>query len=147
MTRQSSRSPFLIVRCGPSVTIGPEFEAAAKQLEGNVRFVTIDTEKEEMMAARYRIDDLPTLLFWDTNEGDEVPKAVLKAHLEGAIRKDKILQLCEQYFSLKAKADSKIVESSVPEIADEGKENIEVETNVEVPAKRSFWRRIFRKKM
>ena len=84
--------------------MAPEFEAAAKKLEGKVRFVKLDTDKEETMAARLNIMGLPTLLFLDefkANEGDAAPpaaKAVLKGRLEGAIRKEKILELCEQYF-------------------------------------------------
>ena len=84
--------------------MAPEFEAAAKKLEGKVRFVKLDTDKEETMAARLNIMGLPTLLFLDefkAKEGDDTPpaaKAVLKGRLEGAIRKDKILELCDQYF-------------------------------------------------
>jgi len=91
-------------RCGPCVLMAPEFEAAAKQLEGKVRFVKMDTDKEEAMAARLNIMGLPTLLFLDEfkpQEGDDSPpaaKAVLKGRLEGAIRKERILELCEQYF-------------------------------------------------
>ena len=43
--------------------MAPEFEAAAKELKGKVRFVKIDTDQEPEMAARLNIMGLPTLLF------------------------------------------------------------------------------------
>jgi thiol-disulfide isomerase/thioredoxin len=80
--------------------MAPEFEEAAKELEGRVRFVKLDTDKEESMAARLNIMGLPTLLFLDKYEGDENKEAaaVLKGRMEGALRKDMIMNLCEHYF-------------------------------------------------
>ena len=64
-----------------------------------MRFVKIDTDKDEAMAARLNIMGLPTLLFLDKFTGgegkDEEAKAVLKGRLEGAIRKSQIVELCE----------------------------------------------------
>jgi len=98
----------MIQWCGPCLLMAPEFEAAAKELEGKVRFAKLDTDKEETMAARLNIMGLPTLLFLDKYEGDgngdgsdgENPKAnaVLKGRLEGALRKDMIVKLCNYYF-------------------------------------------------
>jgi len=48
--------------------MAPEFEAAAKELKDKVRFVKLDTDKEESMAARLNIMGLPTLLFLDKYE-------------------------------------------------------------------------------
>eukprot|EP00526_Cylindrotheca_closterium_P023453 CAMPEP_0113635172 /NCGR_PEP_ID=MMETSP0017_2-20120614/18328_1 /TAXON_ID=2856 /ORGANISM="Cylindrotheca closterium" /LENGTH=168 /DNA_ID=CAMNT_0000545929 /DNA_START=81 /DNA_END=587 /DNA_ORIENTATION=- /assembly_acc=CAM_ASM_000147 len=90
--------------CGPCVLMAPEFEAAAQELKGKVRFVKIDTDKDEAMAARLNIMGLPTLLFLDKFTGDEgkdeesEAKAVLKGRLEGAIRKEQIIEFCEHYF-------------------------------------------------
>ena len=90
--------------------MSPEFEAAAKELEGKVRFVKLDTDKEEEMAARLAINGLPTLLFLDKfvapKGSDEEPpskeqegaQAVLKGRIEGALRKENIMELCEFYF-------------------------------------------------
>jgi thiol-disulfide isomerase/thioredoxin len=92
-------------RCGPCVLMAPEFESAAQDLKGKVRFVKLDTDKDETMAARLNIMGLPTLLFLDkfegTDEGSEdeqEAKAVLKGRIEGALRKDNIVDLCEHYF-------------------------------------------------
>jgi len=87
--------------------MAPEFEAAAQELKGKVRFAKIDTDKDELMAARLNIMGLPTLLFLDKFEpkGDEPiseeekgAKAVLKGRIEGALRKDNIIDLCNYYF-------------------------------------------------
>jgi thiol-disulfide isomerase/thioredoxin len=87
--------------------MAPEFEAAAQELKGKVRFVKIDTDKDEAMAARLNIMGLPTLLFLDKFEGtgdeevteeEQKAKAVLKGRIEGALRKDSIKELCEHYF-------------------------------------------------
>ena len=89
-------------RCGPCLLMAPEFEAAAKELKGKVRFVKIDTDQEPEMAARLNIMGLPTLLFLDKFEPEEgsteEAKAVLKDRIEGAIRKDSILALCDHHF-------------------------------------------------
>lgn len=88
-----------VLRCGPCLIMAPEFEAAAKELQGKVRFCKLDTDQEESMAARLNIMGLPTLLFLDKYEGDEgEAKAVLKGRIEGALRKQNILDLCEHHF-------------------------------------------------
>mmetsp|Transcript_65275 Transcript_65275/g.73109 ORF Transcript_65275/g.73109 Transcript_65275/m.73109 type:complete len:188 (+) Transcript_65275:94-657(+) len=99
--------------CGPCLLMSPEFEAAAKDLEGKVRFVKLDTDKEEEMATRLAINGLPTLLFLDKftppkgsasddessmSEEEQNATAVLKGRLEGALRKDDIMNWCEHYF-------------------------------------------------
>jgi thiol-disulfide isomerase/thioredoxin len=84
--------------------MAPEFEAAAQELKGKVRFVKLDTDKDEKMAARLNIMGLPTLLFLDKyqpKEGDDeepAARAVLKGRIEGAMRKNNIMDLCEHYF-------------------------------------------------
>jgi thiol-disulfide isomerase/thioredoxin len=81
--------------------MAPEFEAAAQELKGKVRFVKLDTDADESMAARLNIMGLPTLLFLAKYEGDEDAsdaQAVLKGRIEGAMRKQNILELVEHYF-------------------------------------------------
>jgi thiol-disulfide isomerase/thioredoxin len=84
--------------------MAPEFEAAAQELKGKVRFCKLDTDVEEAMASRLNIMGLPTLLFltkYEPKEGENVQegaKAVLKARIEGALRKKNILDLCEHHF-------------------------------------------------
>lgn len=83
--------------------MAPEFEEAAQELKGKVRFAKLDTDKEEAMAARLNIMGLPTLLFLDKyevkeGETDMGARAVLKGRIEGALRKKNILDLCEHHF-------------------------------------------------
>jgi thioredoxin 2 len=79
--------------------MAPEFESAAEELEGRVRFVKLDTDRDEAMAARLQIQGLPTLLFLDKYDGDEDgAKAVLKGRIEGALRQTDIVSLCEHYY-------------------------------------------------
>eukprot|EP00525_Craspedostauros_australis_P008910 CAMPEP_0198116428 /NCGR_PEP_ID=MMETSP1442-20131203/12245_1 /TAXON_ID= /ORGANISM="Craspedostauros australis, Strain CCMP3328" /LENGTH=176 /DNA_ID=CAMNT_0043774241 /DNA_START=111 /DNA_END=641 /DNA_ORIENTATION=+ len=88
--------------CGPCLLMAPEFESAAQELKGKVRFAKLDTDKDEQMASQLNIMGLPTLLFLDKFEGDEnanpEARAVLKGKIEGALRKDNIKELCEFYF-------------------------------------------------
>lgn len=91
--------------CGPCLLMAPEFESAAQELKGKVRFAKLDTDKEETMAARLNIMGLPTLLFLDRYEPKENEKdantgakAVLKGRIEGALRKENIVELCKHYF-------------------------------------------------
>jgi len=91
-------------RCGPCLLMAPEFESAAKHYGSKVRFVKLDTDLEPAMATRLNIMGLPTLLFLDKNpdvqgvEEGKAPVAVLKERIEGALRKDSIVSLCEYHF-------------------------------------------------
>merc|ERR1712008_85580 len=87
--------------CGPCQMMAPEYEAAAKELDGKVRFVKLDTETEVEMAARLNIMGLPTLLFLDKlPEGTDGggAQAVLKDRIEGALDKRSLLQVCDYLF-------------------------------------------------
>ena len=48
--------------CGPCRTMAPQFEAAARSLEPQVRLAKVDTEAEPGLGARYAIRSIPTLL-------------------------------------------------------------------------------------
>ncbi len=84
--------------------MAPEFESAASSLIGKVRFVKLDTDLEPQMASRLGIMGLPTLLFLDRNKDEEAvaegkaPAAVLKERIEGALRKQSIVDLCMYHF-------------------------------------------------
>ena len=118
-----SHSPFqtILRRCGTSTSLAPEFESAAKELNGKVQFVKLDTDNEEAMATRLNIMDTPTLIFYDFADGT---KATLKGRSEGKITKEKILELCELYFPTRT--------VSQPTIVDEG-------INKPTGEKREFW--------
>jgi thioredoxin 2 len=47
--------------CGPCRTMAPAFEAAAAQLEPQVRLVKVNTEEAQGLAMRFGIRSIPTL--------------------------------------------------------------------------------------
>ncbi len=47
--------------CGPCKMMAPAFEQAAARLEPRVRVVKLNTENEQALAAKYRIQSIPTL--------------------------------------------------------------------------------------
>ena len=48
--------------CGPCVAMAPQFEAAAKTLEPQVRLAKVDTEAEPSLGARFEIRSIPTMV-------------------------------------------------------------------------------------
>ena len=47
--------------CGPCLSMAPQFEQAAKQLEPRVRLAKINTEAEQALGARFDIRSIPTM--------------------------------------------------------------------------------------
>lgn len=90
--------------CGPCELMAPEFEEAAKELQGKVRFVKLDTDLEPDMATRLGVMGLPTLLYLKKNDDTEAveegkaPVAMLVERIEGALSKQSILDLCNHHF-------------------------------------------------
>jgi thioredoxin 2 len=47
--------------CGPCLAMAPGFEAAARELEPELRLAKVDTEAEPALGARFGIRSIPTL--------------------------------------------------------------------------------------
>lgn len=47
--------------CGPCKMMAPAFEQASAQLEPTVRLAKLNTQDEQQLAAKYRIQSIPTL--------------------------------------------------------------------------------------
>src|SRR5689334_24818987 len=59
--------------CGPCRMMAPEFEHAAALLEPSVRLVKVNVDEEPALAARFRVQSIPTLAL--AFEGRELARA------------------------------------------------------------------------
>ena len=76
--------------CGPCHALEPVVEELAKEYDGKVKFVKMDTEQNFDVPARYGIRSLPTLLVFKGGQQVEQimglrPKVDLKRSLEKAV--------------------------------------------------------------
>ncbi|HID81729.1 MAG TPA: thioredoxin TrxC [Chromatiales bacterium] len=58
--------------CGPCKMMAPAFEQAAAQLEPNVRLAKLNTENEQAIAAKFRIQSIPTIALF--KNGKEIAR-------------------------------------------------------------------------
>lgn len=70
--------------CGPCSAMAPAFKAAAAELEPHIRFLKVNTETEQRIAAKYAIRSIPTLImFKDGREIARIAGALGHARLVG----------------------------------------------------------------
>jgi len=50
--------------CGPCRAMAPVYERAAAEFEPAIRFLKVDTEREQQLAAQYNIRSIPTLMLF-----------------------------------------------------------------------------------
>ncbi len=50
--------------CGPCKAMAPQFEKAASELEPTVRFAKVNTDEEQELAGRFRIQGIPTMILF-----------------------------------------------------------------------------------
>lgn len=55
---------FWAAWCGPCKMMAPAFEQVAKQIEPRARLLKVNTEIEQVLAARYSIRSIPTLMIF-----------------------------------------------------------------------------------
>ena len=55
---------FWAAWCGPCKMMAPIFEKAAAEFEPNMRFLKVDTEAEQSIAAQFGISSIPTLMIF-----------------------------------------------------------------------------------
>jgi len=63
--------------CGPCKSFAPVFELAARELEPRLRLAKLNTEAQQKVAARWKIQSIPTLILF--RQGKEI------ARLSGAV--------------------------------------------------------------
>lgn len=51
--------------CGPCLAMAPQFDIAAKALEPRLRLAKINTQNEPVLAQRYSIRSIPTMILFD----------------------------------------------------------------------------------
>ncbi|PSU30514.1 thioredoxin TrxC [Photobacterium lutimaris] len=78
--------------CNPCVGFAPIFEDVAKERNGDVRFVKIDTEAQQALAAQYRIRSIPTIMVFKNGQMVEtingaLPKGQFDQWLNQALTK------------------------------------------------------------
>ena len=74
--------------CGPCRAIAPMVEELAAEFQGKLKVVKIDVDESTDVAARYRIQSIPTLMvFKDGEEVERVIGAVPKNMLHQRISK------------------------------------------------------------
>ncbi len=77
---------FWATWCGPCKIVAPVVEELAKEYEGKVTFVKVNTDENQDLATRYNIRGIPTLMFFkEGNMADQVVGAVPKAQLKSKI--------------------------------------------------------------
>lgn len=70
--------------CGPCKVMGPQFEAAARQAEPQLRFVKLNSDDNQTLSARLGIRGIPTMIMF--RGGKEV------ARVSGAMSSSDILK-------------------------------------------------------
>ncbi len=69
--------------CGPCQQMGPIFEKLAEQYQGSIKFVKVNTDEEQQLAAQYQITSLPTTaLFWQGQALDTFAGALSEQQLQ-----------------------------------------------------------------
>ena len=76
--------------CGPCRMLGPVIDEIADAKVGQAKIAKVNVDEAQALAARYKINSIPALLFFKNGEPVEqlvgaVPKATLIAKLDGLL--------------------------------------------------------------
>jgi thioredoxin 2 len=77
--------------CGPCKQMAPVFEALAGEYVDRVRFVKVNTEDEQQLAAHFRITSIPTLMVFFQGQVVDgavgaLPRAQIKTMIDNVLR-------------------------------------------------------------
>ena len=75
--------------CGPCKMAAPEVEAVARDMAGHAIVLKVDTEQNQDLAARYRIQSIPTFAVFRNGQvvlqrSGAVPRAQMRRWIEEA---------------------------------------------------------------
>lgn len=59
---------FFATWCGPCKAMAPTIDAIASELNGEVRVLKVDVDKNQAVAAHYRVQAVPTLIIFKRGE-------------------------------------------------------------------------------
>ncbi|WP_117234023.1 thioredoxin TrxC [Vibrio maerlii] len=92
----SSNTPIVIdfwaPWCNPCVGFAPVFEQTADERSGQVRFMKVDTEAQQQLAAQYQIRSIPTVMVFKNGQkvdmiNGALPKGQFDQWLNAALMK------------------------------------------------------------
>ncbi|GAL18170.1 thioredoxin 2 [Vibrio maritimus] len=59
---------FWATWCNPCVGFAPVFEQVAEERKGEVRFLKVDTEAQQQLAAQFQIRSIPTIMVFKSGQ-------------------------------------------------------------------------------
>lgn len=80
---------FFSPTCGPCRMLAPVIDSLARKFIGRVIIAKLDTSRNQMAAAQYRIRGVPTLLFFKNGQ--------ILDQVTGALPEQELAQLVERY--------------------------------------------------
>lgn len=88
--------PFVVVDfwaswCGPCRALGPVIERLAERYEGQVTFAKLDVDENAATAARFRVQSIPAVLFFQNGRVVDrsvgfLPEAVLRIKVDQLLK-------------------------------------------------------------
>lgn len=80
---------FYATWCGPCQTLAPILKEVAEEVKGEARVLKIDIDKNQVVAKKYQIMGVPTLIIFKNGE--------IKWKQSGVLPKFEIIKLIKQY--------------------------------------------------
>ena len=81
---------FFAPWCGPCNALAPVLDELAREYDGRVKFVKVNTDENKALALRYKINSIPTLVWFEGDRARTIalglePKPDLKKKLDARL--------------------------------------------------------------